>query len=167
MIERFKKLGFTGQDFAVILFLLVAFLAGLTIKLSGWKKPAEYNYSVSDSAFENQLKKDFSGLQKNELTPQQTGRISMLGNISDSLSAEKDKQEKENLLAEFGKKINLNTAYSSDLQRLPGIGKVTADKIIEFREQVSRFEKIEDIMKVKGIGTKKFEKIKDLITVED
>lgn len=167
MIERFKKLGFTGQDFAVISFLLVTFLAGLAIRLSGWKKPADYNYSEPDSKFEQQIKKDFSELQKNEMTPQQSDKLLVLRNISDSLSAEKDKQEKENLLAKFDKKINLNNAYSADLQRLPGIGKVTADKIIEFREQVSRFEKIEDIMRVKGIGAKKFEKIKDLITVED
>jgi len=167
MIERFKKLGFTGQDFAVISFLLVAFFAGLALKLSGWSKPADYDYTDSDSKFEQQLKKDFGELQKNELTPQQSGKLSLLRNINDSLSAEKDKQGKEDLLAKFDKKINLNLAYSADLQRLPGIGKVTADKIIEFREQVSRFERIEDIMKVKGIGPKKFEKIKDLITVED
>ncbi len=167
MIERFKKIGFTGQDFAVISFLLVTFLAGIALRISGWKKPADFDYSNSDSKFEQQLKKDFKELQNSELSLQQSGKLSLLRNISDSLSAEKDKQEKENLLAKFDKKINLNLAYSADLQRLPGIGKVTADKIIEFREQVSRFDKIEDIMKVKGIGQKKFGKIKDLITVED
>jgi competence protein ComEA len=79
----------------------------------------------------------------------------------------KDEQEKEELLARFEKKININLAYTADLQRLPGIGKVTADRIIEYREQNNGFGKIEDLMKVRGIGAKKFGKIKDLITVEE
>jgi comEA protein len=62
-------------------------------------------------------------------------------------------------------RININTASRVELMKLPGIGEKTADKIINFRK-VNPFSKIEDIMKVKGIGTKKFEKMKDKITVD-
>jgi len=48
--------------------------------------------------------------------------------------------------------------------KLPGIGQKTAEAIINYRTE-SKFSKIEDIMNVKGIGPKKFEKIKDFIQV--
>jgi competence protein ComEA len=62
-------------------------------------------------------------------------------------------------------KVNINTATAEQLQELPGIGKKVAERIIEYREK-NQFEKPEDLMQVKGIGAKKYEKIKDLITVE-
>jgi competence protein ComEA len=61
--------------------------------------------------------------------------------------------------------ININTASSSQLESLPGIGPVTAGKIIQYRERYGTFESIEDLMDISGIGPKKFEQIKDLIDV--
>jgi comEA protein len=167
MISRFRKFGFSSQDLVIITFLLFVFIAGLVIKFSGWKNEKRFDYSVSDSKFEQQIKNDFSELEKNNLTALQNEKLERLNKLSDSLSSAKDEQEKEELLARFEKKININLAYTADLQRLPGIGKVTADRIIEYREQNNGFGKIEDLMKVRGIGAKKFGKIKDLITVEE
>ena len=64
-----------------------------------------------------------------------------------------------------GEKININTAERDELQKLPQIGPTTAGNVIKFREQNGLFGKIEDIMKVKGIGEKTFQKIKDYLTV--
>jgi competence ComEA-like helix-hairpin-helix protein len=64
-----------------------------------------------------------------------------------------------------GGPVNINTADSQLLQTLPGIGPKTAERIIEYRETSGRFKSIEDIQNVKGIGPKKYEKIKALITV--
>jgi competence protein ComEA len=61
-----------------------------------------------------------------------------------------------------GEKVNINTAPKEELDKLPGIGPVKAEAILEARP----FEKIEDIMKVKGIKEGEFGKIKDLITVK-
>ena len=59
-------------------------------------------------------------------------------------------------------KININSCTKEELMTLPGIGDVTADKILNYREEKA-FNKIEDIMSVSGIGEKKFEAIESLI----
>ena len=60
--------------------------------------------------------------------------------------------------------VNLNSATLEELENLPGVGQVTAQKIIEYRQR-HHFNKIEDIMNVKGIGKAKFQKIKDYLDV--
>jgi competence protein ComEA len=61
-----------------------------------------------------------------------------------------------------GEKVNINTASKEELDVLPGIGPVLAERIIEGRP----FKTIEDVMKVKGIKDGEFSKIKDMITVK-
>lgn len=62
-------------------------------------------------------------------------------------------------------KININQADAKALTTLKGIGKDRAVMIVEYREKNGPFEKIEDLMKVKGIGKKIFEKNKHLLSV--
>ena len=62
--------------------------------------------------------------------------------------------------------ININTANLEELCTLSGIGKVKAQAIIDWRKENGSFANIEDIMKVKGIGTKTLEKNKDRLTVK-
>ncbi len=62
-------------------------------------------------------------------------------------------------------KVSLNQADLEELKTLPGIGKATAEKIIEYREEKGAFESIDDLMKVKGIGKNKFEKIKEKLSL--
>ena len=62
-------------------------------------------------------------------------------------------------------KVDLNTATMEQLHTLKGIGHKKAVAIIEYRKE-HKFTKIEDIMKVKGIGKKLFEKIKSEIEVK-
>ncbi|GAA3840482.1 MULTISPECIES: helix-hairpin-helix domain-containing protein [Brevibacterium] len=65
---------------------------------------------------------------------------------------------------ESGAKIDLNTADSATLQTLPGVGPVTAEAIIAYRE-ATPFTSIDDLLLVKGIGPKTFESLKDRVTV--
>lgn len=67
--------------------------------------------------------------------------------------------------ASAGAPINLNTATVAQLETLPGIGKSTAERILEYRQKNGGFKRIEDLMNVRGIGEKSFLKMKALITV--
>lgn len=64
-------------------------------------------------------------------------------------------------------KININNATEDELYKLPGIGKNYAKKIIDYRNEKGKFKKIEDIKNVDGIGEKKYQKIKNFITVNE
>ena len=61
--------------------------------------------------------------------------------------------------------INLNTATVSQLMELKGIGEVKANAIVRYREENGVFHSVDEILNVKGIGEKTFEKIHDQITV--
>ncbi|WP_432979069.1 helix-hairpin-helix domain-containing protein [Dactylosporangium sp. CA-233914] len=61
--------------------------------------------------------------------------------------------------------INLNTASVAELQKLPGIGEVLAQRIVEFRDQHGGFRAVTDLRQVDGIGDAKFAQLKDRVTV--
>lgn len=62
--------------------------------------------------------------------------------------------------------VNINTASQSDLERLPGIGPSLAKRIVDFRQKNGNFKATSDLIAVQGIGEKKYEQLKHLITVK-
>lgn len=80
-------------------------------------------------------------------------------------AAENSAPNKSAKFAQNNSLININTADKDELTKLRGVGPVIADRILEYRQNNGAFENIEDIKKVKGIGPKTFEKMKDSITV--
>jgi competence protein ComEA len=61
--------------------------------------------------------------------------------------------------------VNINTASAEELAKLPGIGPKIAEDIVKYRKENGDFKTTKDITKVKGVGDKKYESIKDKITV--
>ncbi len=70
-------------------------------------------------------------------------------------------------IGEENAKININTATAQELLSLKGVGAKKANSIIAYRDEKGSFASIEDIKNVKGIGDKMFEKIKDMITIDE
>ncbi|MBX3348945.1 MAG: ComEA family DNA-binding protein [Nitrospira sp.] len=64
-----------------------------------------------------------------------------------------------------GALLDLNRATADELEALPGIGAVLAQRVVAFRESAGRFRTVDDLRGVKGIGAKKFDRLKSLITV--
>ncbi|SFL80868.1 competence protein ComEA [Gracilibacillus orientalis] len=62
-------------------------------------------------------------------------------------------------------KVKVNLASIEEMQTIPGIGEVKANAIMEYRETYGRFEKIEDLTKVSGIGEKTVEKLKEYVRI--
>jgi competence protein ComEA len=61
--------------------------------------------------------------------------------------------------------VNLNTATASDLDALPGIGPVLAQRIVSHREQQGRFTTVEQLDDVPGIGPAIYDQLRELVTV--
>ena len=63
-------------------------------------------------------------------------------------------------------KVNINTATQSEFESLTGIGPSMASKILDYREKNGKFKSIEELKNVPGIGSSKFESIKDEICIK-
>jgi competence protein ComEA len=64
-----------------------------------------------------------------------------------------------------GQKINLNLATAEDLETLPGIGEVLAQRILEHRESNGPFTSVDELLEVSGIGEARLEDIRDRVSV--
>jgi len=141
---------FTKQEQRFILALLFSFFLGL-----GVKYVREKRYEP-DQAW---LK------EKEEILAEFKERARTTGGESAEAAATGDKPLQD-LKASLIKRININSASESEFETLPKIGPVMAKRIVEDRRQNGPFRSIEELQRVKGIGSKTFEMIKEYITVQ-
>lgn len=65
-----------------------------------------------------------------------------------------------------GNKLDLNRATVTELETLPGVGPVLAQRMVEWRKAHGRYRTVEDMRDVKGIGKKRMEQLRPLVTVK-
>lgn len=138
-IKRLQEyFAFTKNEQKVFLFLSLVFLAGVAVK-------AYKSYIVPQTP----VQFDYS--------------------VSDSIfNARSRSLPDDSVSAETMplKKIDLNAATKTELMSLPGIGEAMAERIMVYREENKSIKKIDELKKVKGIGEKKFEKLKPYIEIK-
>lgn len=145
---------FTKSQQRAILFLAAVFTAVLVYHILSQllNPPAAYDFSEFNQKFEARRDSILEYLEQ-EASPD--GPADMLSAESSSLTG-----------AGVNQPVNINTAGLDELTRLPRIGPVTAKRIIEYRNQNGKFLKKEDIQKVRGIGEKTYENLRNLIIVD-
>ena len=138
------------------LFLLCALLFGCVLTSIGVEYFAETDEPIQIQApqFVEQQSKTKSNLQ---FSAEQSKFKSNLKFLEEQHKMQDNKQ--------YSTPVNINTATIEELDTLPGVGPAIAKRIVEFRS-TQPFTKPEDIMLVKGIGKKKFAKMRERITVE-
>ncbi len=161
MISELSK-----QQRKVLLLLVIAILlgSGNLLYQSLQRGPVEV-YLVSPVSVPWPGKEPDLGFNQNN--PLQLGNVQKIK--TEPAEAPNNKEEPVN--TGLSKKqpsglIDPNTATSEELQTIPGIGPVLASRIVEYREQVKKFQKVEDLLEIKGIGKKTLEKIREYIEIK-
>ena len=167
LLEKFsKKFGFSQTEINVILFILLSCIVGVAVNIiknvKNDRTYLEFNYKEQDSLFnaaagdpeikdttENQLEKKIDS--KDELLDFTKGKLT---------NVKKDKS------FNASKKIRINTASTSELTSIPGVGKTVAERIIEYRGKYGRIKKIDELSDIKGIGKTKLSRIANYISLE-
>ena len=121
----------------------------------GWTLPTSFDraHNLAAESFEGPKAESVSG--SGRVTTVSPSPVALL---SDSPSAAAPKRSHKGLL-------DLNRATEQDFDALPGIGPRLAERIMEYRQSAGAFLSLDELRAVKGIGKKKFERIRPLVTV--
>ena len=153
------------MEIKVILFLIITFSIGLVAQYlnsdSSISSKIEFDYSEEDKLFEEADKISF------QKPSNQKNQEKKVDSKQELLDFSKDKKELRNNAVEELKEflIDLNTADIYEFMKLPGIGEITAKNIVEYRSTIGYFISVEELLDVKGIGEKKFERIKKYLII--
>ncbi len=139
-----KKI-FTANELRIILFILGAVMLSVVIKAVGLK-------SINKASEES----DVASMNMKQIIAD-TARTRVAVNRN-ALETDLVDDTKRDIL------IDINAADKDGLCKLPGVGEATALRIIEYRKSEGNFTNINDLLNVNGIGIKKFDKLKDMIT---
>jgi|SRR3990172_7042336 len=138
--------GFTKQEIYIIIFLVFSLFVGVSVKI--------YKHFFEDKKLAElspQYIHDFE---------QRTATIDSIAVISQRLG---DNQKQIESAAFF--KININKATVDELEQIPKIGPVLAQRIVQYRTLNGNFSKPDDLAKVKGVGKQTLKIIKNYITL--
>ena len=147
ILETAHRLGFTRNETLVLLFLVAVISVG---SLISELRPADaqgvndirVSYATADSVFAERSRAEFTEAREAETSP--------------AIPSGNERRDT----------VDLNTATARQLMSLPGIGPVTADRILDYRKTNGPFQTVEELTKVKSIGEKKLQRIRQFITIE-
>ncbi len=142
MLKRIVEwLALTKTERNVILFLVTTMIIGAAIRLYQATFPTlpQFTYRASDSTFAV-----LSATSEDSMNVALTSKIT----------------------GEESGKLNVNTATKQQLMDLPGIGEVTAERILKYRKETGKFTTLEDLRAIKGISKNKLERLSPMITTQ-
>lgn len=146
-------------EIKVILFLAVIFLGGLVVNFlltpQEKSKLLEFDYAEEDSIY-------FSSSLPEKIVEK---RVDSKQELLD-FSVDKSSVSSEENFVLLEKSINLNTAGIEQFMKLPGIGIKTAENIVRYRNEISGFAEIDQLIEVKGIGKVKLNNIRKYVFVD-
>ncbi|MBX2992567.1 MAG: helix-hairpin-helix domain-containing protein [Bacteroidetes bacterium] len=144
--------GFTRKEAVSILTLSTVFLVGTGIR---WLQPKENRDA------DTRLQFDYS--RQDSLYAEAAQKHAQL--VTTSVDSTKPATRSSHKTLRVAA-VNINTAGKTQLMSLPGIGEAYAERILEYRKTNGRFNSVEELSKVKGIGKKKLEKIRPHVRVQ-
>jgi competence protein ComEA len=92
--------------------------------------------------------------------------VSACGNLEKKYSSASLAPDAEVASSQTNGRLSINTASIAELEKLPGVGKVLAERIVRYREEHGPFRRAEHLLMVQGISDNKFRKIQPLITTD-
>lgn len=129
----------------------------------------DYDYSRSDSIFAERsalLHSEREEIMKRYnpvLAEHQTIRVVRpVNSVKDTIVPD---SVKKSTISEYGTLVNINSASAEELQKLPGIGPAYASRIVNWRNQYGPFRSKDQLIEIKGIGEKRLERIRPLVTL--
>jgi competence ComEA-like helix-hairpin-helix protein len=166
------RLALTGAEAAALLVLTGALALGLGVRqIQGRAAPhstalvaADSMWAALDAAADSSLgtalATDAAPVFETRIVPADSVAIPTSG------FADRPPAPRRRSSANSPVRMNLNTADAALLQRLPRIGPALAGRIIAYRQEIGPFQRVEDVVNVRGIGPKTLENIQPWLYVE-
>jgi competence ComEA-like helix-hairpin-helix protein len=158
-----RKIGFTETEIKVLFFLIFTFTAGLLYK-TYQINPEKTDYRRFDYSAEEKLFEQLSNDKADVKDSTKDKDVDSKQEVLDFNTSNFHKKEAVKLPGE--KSINLNTAGIKDLVILPGIGEIIAQRIIDLRKKKGRFNSLDELLEVRGIGKTRFSKVEKFLYIE-
>lgn len=172
-------MGFTKQELYIVWFLIGSLLVGGGVKIykGHFRQPtvprvresfveefetraARVNAGVRDTLSDDLNLKSGAA----ELAGSNSGRRPAV--VESQTGAQDGPQPNQQFVSGSRLRIDINSASTAELQEIPKIGPVLAERIVSYREQKGRFRDIQDLLLVKGIGKKTLEKMEPFIALK-
>jgi comEA protein len=149
-----------SQQRSVLLVIIIILSGGLVFRMAERQKQAmAFDIKGLLDGYKHSTVADTNRTETNTTTNALKADSSDMRQVEKNQSKSKKSKSKQVSKLKPSERININKAGVEDIQRLPGIGPVLAERIIAYRDSAGFFTESEDLLNVKGIGEKKLAKM--------